>query len=210
MIYFLTDQKEKKIGEEIRHLPGKKDFYEVLEVKPVCGQNGIPAQPGWNLIRFETENVLPVPNPAAVVLKGAARHLQYTDSALRAELQQKSAPEYPASPETLAVLIPIRKSAAWWSLAQDERQKYFEKKAGERNHTGVGLDYAGRIFRRLYHSRYLENEGSYDFLTYFEFRQEDRPLFQSLLSELRNAELNPEWQFVDFELEIWMRKTGNL
>ena len=111
----------------------------------------------------------------------------------------------------MAVLIPIRKSEAWWSLSQDERQKHFEKKSEGRNHTAIGHDYAERIYRKLYHSRYLEGQPAlgYDFLTYFEFDQKDRPLFKSLLSELRNVEVNTEWKFVDFEMEIWMSKKEN-
>jgi hypothetical protein len=72
----------------------------------------------------------------------------------------------------------------------------------------IGLAYAGRVFRKLYHSRYLKARLSYDFLTYFEFQERDTEAFKALLTELRDPTGNPEWAYVDFEFEIWMTKRG--
>ncbi len=198
-VYFFTDPAGALLN-------GSKNQYEILETILVSGQSSFPEFKG-TMIRLETPTPLPSGTKPQPELKGAVRHLQYTSAEVRSELQKKSSPVYPPSASTLAVLIPIRKSEKWWSFSQDERQKHFERN-GARNHTAIGQDYAARIYRKLYHSRYLETETplGYDFLTYFEFDRKDRPLFESLLAELRNVKINPEWQFVDFEMEIWMAK----
>jgi hypothetical protein len=70
-------------------------------------------------------------------------------------------------------------------------------------HTAIGLKYGDRIFRKLYHSRCLNVGLSYDFLTYFEFKDVYEKDFRTLLAELRDTK---EWTFVNFELEIRMEK----
>jgi hypothetical protein len=61
----------------------------------------------------------------------------------------------------------------------------------------------------LLHARYLEScAGRYDFLTYFEFPEDESATFLELLKKLRDERLNPEWRFVDVEQEIWLRKGG--
>jgi hypothetical protein len=97
-----------------------------------------------------------------------------------------------------AVLIPIRKSAAWWALPQDERRAIFEARS---HHTEVGLRYLPAIARRLYHSRDLG--GPFDFLTFFEFGEADASAFDDLLGKLRETE---EWSYVDREVEIRLRR----
>ncbi len=105
-------------------------------------------------------------------------------------------------------MIPIRKSEEWWKLSQDQRQAYFQKTDTYEGHTAVGLRYVDQIFRKLYHSRYLNAVLSYDFLTYFEFKDVYKRNFRTLLSELRDTKENPEWAFVDRAFEIWMTKIG--
>jgi hypothetical protein len=122
------------------------------------------------------------------------------------ELKAISRPELAASVETTAVLIPIGKSVAWWAMSQDERQILFQKTARHEGHFGIGQRYADRIFRRLYHTRYIDPAAPHDFLTYFEFNEADAPDFRKMISELRDVKRNPEWLYVDFEYEIWMTK----
>src|SRR5215469_14606050 len=47
---------------------------------------------------------------------------------------------------TKAALIPIKKSPAWWELAQDERRAIFEERS---QHMSIGVKYVARIARRL-------------------------------------------------------------
>ena len=123
-------------------------------------------------------------------------------------MDKHSVSELLPSDHTTAVLIPIGKSEEWWKLAQDQRQSYFEKTGKHQGHTAIGLKYVDRVFRKLYHSRYLNSSVGYDFLTYFEFKDSYEEDFRALLAELRDTKKNPEWVFVDREYEIWMTKIG--
>lgn len=100
---------------------------------------------------------------------------------------------------TRAALIPIRKSAAWWDLAQDERRAIFEETS---HHTRIGMDYLPAIARRLYHSRDLGEP--FDFLTWFEFAPADAPAFDALLARLRATR---EWDFVEREVDIRLERS---
>ena len=184
---------------------GREDHYEVRSVVPVCGQNPVRIDSGSHLVRIETGSPLSSEPSMKAEWRGMVRHLQYTTQELRQELQERSAKEC-LSERTMAVLIPIRKSAEWWALAQDERQRHFCKPAARENHSTIGHRYADRIYRRLYHCRYLEPLPEYDFLTYFEFPEDDTEIFKELLKNLRDLNMNPEWKFVDREVEIWMSK----
>jgi Chlorite dismutase len=95
-------------------------------------------------------------------------------------------------------LIPMRKSDAWWDLAQDERRALFETRS---RHIEIGAAYLPAIARRLYHCRDLG--GPFDFLTWFEFHERDAPAFDELLGRLRDTE---EWRYVDREVEIRVRR----
>jgi hypothetical protein len=172
----------------------------VEAVVPVRGASVAGIEPGQAWSRLEQPGALAVP---AAPFIGTTQHLVYTDAASRAELSAISR----ASTGPIAVLIPICKSASWWALAQDERQAHFTpgRRAG---HTALGRPFAARIYRRLYHARHLPGS-SWDFLTYFEFPASERGAFQELLSILRDPESNPEWSFVDRELEIWMRERND-
>src|SRR6266852_1061628 len=62
-------------------------------------------------------------------LRGIVSNTRYTTAA---ELKRLNAVSPPLGrPEAAcAALIPIRKSAAWWSIAQDERRVLFEEISG--------------------------------------------------------------------------------
>jgi chlorite dismutase len=91
-------------------------------------------------------------------------------------------------------LIPIRKTDAWWALAQDERRAIFEDRS---RHIGVGLEYLPAVARRLHHCRDLGEP--FDFLTWFEYAPEDAGAFEELVRRLRQTE---EWRYVDREIDI--------
>lgn len=125
-------------------------------------------------------------------LTGLASNLRYTDAAERADLLAVQAPL--ARPEArISVLIPIRKSAAWWAMAQDERLAIYRRGA----HFRIGRDYLPAIARRLLHSRDLGEP--FDFLTWFDFAPEHESDFDHMLERLRASE---EWRFVDREIEF--------
>ena len=95
---------------------------------------------------------------------------------------------------TCAALIPIRKSDAWWDLAQDERRTIFESAS---HHISASLRYLPAIARRLYHSRDLGEP--FDFLTWFEFAPEHAAAFDELVATLRAT---AEWTYVEREVDI--------
>jgi chlorite dismutase len=97
---------------------------------------------------------------------------------------------------SLAVLIPIRKSAAWWAMTQDERRAVIEVQS---RHIQIGMKYLPSIARRLHHCRDLSESEPFDFLTWFEFAPDHAAAFDELLAELRAT---PEWAFVEREVEI--------
>ncbi len=95
---------------------------------------------------------------------------------------------------TWAALIPIRKSGAWWSLAQDERRAILEERS---RHIELGMKYLPAVARKLHHCRDLGEP--FDFLTWFEFASEDSGSFDDLLGLLRASE---EWNYVEREVDI--------
>ncbi len=100
-----------------------------------------------------------------------------------------------------AALIPIRKNAAWWALAQDERRAIFEAQS---HHIAIGLRYLPAVARRLHHCRDLGSDEPFDFLTWFEYAPEHEPVFDELLAALRAS---PEWRYIDREVDIRLVRT---
>ncbi|MDB5503739.1 MAG: chlorite dismutase, partial [Tardiphaga sp.] len=99
---------------------------------------------------------------------------------------------------TMAALIPIRKSAAWWDLTQEERRHIFEDKS---RHIADSLKYLPAIARQLYHSRDLGEP--FDFLTWFEFAPEHAQAFEELVATLRSTE---EWSYVEREVDVRLER----
>ncbi len=95
---------------------------------------------------------------------------------------------------TRAAMIPIRKTAAWWALAQDERRSIFEEQS---RHIGIGMDYLPAVARRLHHCRDLAEP--FDFITWFEYEPAQEAAFDDLLARLRET---PEWRFIDREVDV--------
>lgn len=167
-------------------------------------------QGAWRVVRMETLRGAPLPiaerlmiaegeageagqPEAAWALRGVASHLRYTLKAEADALGAKRA--LLGRPEArLAALIPIRKSGAWWALAQDERREIYEERS---RHTSIGMEYLPEIARRLHHGRDLGEP--FDFLTWFEYAPEHEAKFDELLARLRERE---EWTYVDREIDI--------
>ncbi len=134
---------------------------------------------------------------AAWVLRGVVSYERYVN---RTEQEQLTARQPPLGrPEaTRAALIPIRKSAPWWELPQDERRIIFEERS---HHIATGLKYLPAVARRLYQCRDLDEP--FDFLTWFEFAPAYEGAFDELVGILRRTE---EWTFVEREIDIRLRR----
>jgi chlorite dismutase len=126
-------------------------------------------------------------------LRGTTSNTRYTnrDEVTRLGRRQEGLSRPQAS---RAALIPIRKSEAWWSLAQDERRAIFEEQS---RHIAIGMEYLPPIARRLHHCRELGEP--FDFLTWFEYAPEHADAFEDLVQRLRETR---EWEFVDREIDI--------
>ena len=130
-------------------------------------------------------------------LKGIVSNLRYTEKEDKEKLAAIQE-DLGRSQATLAAFIPIRKSEAWWNLAQDERRTIMESKS---QHTHTGMKYLPAIARKLFHSRDIGQP--FDFLTWFEYAPADAEAFEELLVELRKTE---EWTYVDREIDIRLEK----
>jgi chlorite dismutase len=132
-------------------------------------------------------------------LQGVTSSVRYTTQTEQAFLQQHQPPLH--RPEaTRAALIPIRKSAAWWDLAQDERRAIFEEQS---HHIALGTTAFPAVARRLFHARDLGEP--FDFLTWFEYAPEHVTLFEELVGALRATR---EWQYVEREIDIRLHFLG--
>lgn len=212
-VSFLAAANEAVLGPQSTNQSDRLSRYIVREVIPVIGEAPANIVPGWSVTRVETPVPISLEESASsddsiVRFYGVTQNLHYTSDAQRQELSKRARPEVEPSKDTTAVLIPIRKSDEWWKLAQDQRQAYFQKSGNREGHTAIGAKYVDRVFRKLYHSRYLNAALDYDFLTYFEFKDVHKNDFKALLAELRNTTGNPEWNYVNHEFEIWMTKIG--
>jgi hypothetical protein len=130
---------------------------------------------------------------AGWVLRGQISNLRYVTRAELTTLRARQAP-LGRHAATRAALIPIKKSPAWWDLAQDERRAVFEEQS---QHTAIGLEYLPAIARQLYHCRDLGEP--FDFLTWFEYAPEHADAFEALVARLRSTK---EWSYVEWEVDI--------
>lgn len=126
-------------------------------------------------------------------LRGVTSHVRYLERHEKTPLDAVT-PPLARTEATYAVLIPIRKSPAWWAMTQDERREVFEAKS---HHIAGSMKYLPRIARRLYHSRDLGEP--FDFITWFELAPEHASAFDELVGMLRATE---EWTFVEREVEL--------
>ena len=131
----------------------------------------------------------------AWVLRGITSNERYVTRDEKSQLVAKQ--QYLARPEaTCAALIPLRKSAAWWALTQDERRCVFEDQS---THIQTGMKYLPAVARRLHHCRDLGPDEPFDFVTWFEFAPAAAVAFDALLVELRAS---PERRYVEREIDI--------
>ena len=153
---------------------------------------GPPLPPVLRLAVLDGEET-PLPQDHAWVLRGVTSYERYVQKAEQTALIARQ-PGLGRPSATRAALIPIKKSAAWWQLAQDERRLIFEERS---HHIATGLNYLPAIARRLYHGHDLLEP--FDFLTWFEYASADAEAFEELVGILRNTE---EWAFVEREIDI--------
>lgn len=173
---------------------GKVGPWRIDHIAPVAGP-GLEAAP-----RLLVQPGFPSGVDGAVwMLRGVTSHERYLHRTEREQLVPNSPPLGRAE-ATQAALIPIRKTPAWWALAQDERRAIFEEQS---DHIKIGLRYLPAVARRLHHSRDLGEP--FDFLTWFEYAPKDAGVFEELVAALRAS---PEWRYVEREVDIRLTRDG--
>jgi hypothetical protein len=147
-----------------------------------------------------------------VALDGAARNPRYSSAEL-AHYSTKDAPVRRSGRASRnAIVMPLRKTAEWWQKASLERHSYFYPHADQDNghpvkgHAIAAQQGIRQLYRRLYHNPDgYERENEFDFITYFECDDEALPVFDEVLTALRDVRQNPEWRFVQ-EGPVWRGK----
>lgn len=177
-------------------LGGATGDWRVTELNSIVGET-LPTVSHVDILPHE-------PDPSALAraswhLRGITSNERYVTRPEKEELTRKQ-PGLGRCEATRAALIPIRKSAAWWALPQDERRRVFEEQS---NHVRTGLQFLPAIARRLHHCRDLSGSEPFDFLTWFEFAPSDAAAFDDLLAQLRRS---PEWAFVTREVDIRLER----
>lgn len=172
---------------------GKQGRWRVVDVRGIFG---------LSLELVERVNVVngavaELPLDSSWVLQSFTSNIRY---AIRDEVNALQAvqPVLNRSEAFCAVLIPIKKSAQWWEMPQDERRAIFEE---ESHHTAVGLEYLPGVARRLLHCRDIGEP--FDFLTWFEFAPEHTKAFDELLLRMRASK---EWEYVEREVEVRLER----
>ncbi|MET0706167.1 MAG: chlorite dismutase family protein [Tardiphaga sp.] len=175
---------------------GNDGAWRVVSLAPVIGE-ALPDVPSLSVTHGAAISLPLLPSQTAWQLAGIASHVRYVErnekTALAAVQAGLGRPE-----ATLAALIPIKKSAAWWDLTQEERRRIFEDQS---HHIAASLKYLPAIARQLYHSRDLGEP--FDFLTWFEFAPKHAAAFEELVATLRGTE---EWRYVEREVDVRLER----
>lgn len=178
-----------------RFIAGAAGAWQIERIAPVVGESLAPAA------RLAVLDVQAADAGAAWRLQGVTSNTRYTT---RQEAERLAAVQQGLGrPQaTRAALIPIRKNAAWWALAQDERRAIIEEQS---RHIAIGHDYLPAVSRRLYHARELGQP--FDFLTWFEYAPAHADAFEELVARLRQS---AEWRFVEREVDIRLTRSHDI
>ena len=172
---------------------GNTGNWRVTRMTTICGEP-LPFAQFLNIAPAGVSGV-----GAIWVLRGITSNERYVTQEEKSELVAKQQGLGRPTSRS-AALIPIRKSAAWWTLTQNERRDIFEEQSA---HIKIGLGFLPAIARRLHHCRDLGPDEPFDFLTWFEYAPEDAAAFDDLTAQLRAS---PEWQFVTGEVDIRLER----
>src|SRR3979411_2566772 len=106
---------------------GQSGAWRVKRLAAVKGESLAPT-PSLSVTHSDSIALPILPSQSGWRLVGPSIHVRYGE---RPETEQLSAVQAGLGrPEAkLAALIPIKKSAAWWELTQEERRKIFEDKS---------------------------------------------------------------------------------
>jgi hypothetical protein len=136
------------------------------------------------------------------VLGGVVRPMSYTGNAMHNFAYAHRVLQQPGTAMPNAFLVPMSKTAEWWTKDWMERHTYFLPRYDEGRMVNEGHALASEagiacLMRRTYkHPTEPAPPGTYDFVTYFECADADVPTFHAVCAALRDVKRNPEWTFV--------------
>ena len=149
-------------------------------------------------------------------LSGVQRPRSYTSHAMTQYAYTRAQQPGPGSAHPLGVVTPMNKSAQWWGLDWMHRESFFLPRydANEnmilKGHALAADAGISCITRRLVHAPDgYGQDGSYDFVGYFEFADADAATFSAVMAALRDTEQNPEWGYISEGPEWWGRRVGD-
>ncbi|MGH9218277.1 MAG: hypothetical protein ACRD1W_03185 [Vicinamibacterales bacterium] len=144
-----------------------------------------------------------------VTLEGATRNPRYSSAEMVHYANRGAPPRRSGRLARNAIIIPVRKSADWWQKSALERHSYFYPHVDHasaspvKGHAQAAEKGIPSLFRRIYHNPDgYQRPNEFDFLTYFECDDESLPVFEQVMTSLRDFHQNPEWRYVE-EGPIW-------
>jgi len=142
-------------------------------------------------------------------LEGAFRNPRYSSAEMVHYSNKGAPPRRSGRLAKNAIVVPIRKTPEWWQKSTLERHSYFYPHVDHasaspvRGHALAAEKGIPCLFRRVFHNPDgYERPGEFDFVTYFECDDESLPVFDQVLTSLRDVDQNPEWRYVE-EGPIW-------
>lgn len=136
-------------------------------------------------------------------IDGALQAPRYTSAALHEYAYKPAAGRQSGTATANVIIIPMSKTADWWSMGTLERHAYFYPHIDRRSggpvsgHAKAAEHGIGTIYRRLYRNPDgYQRANEYDFATYFECADAQIPTFDLIRQALRDERRNPEWRFV--------------
>ena len=146
-------------------------------------------------------------------LAGVQRPRSYTSQAMTPIRLRRRLATGPGKQFPLGVVTPLNKTEEWWSMDWMRRESFFLPRYDSkgavmaRGHALAAEPGIPHIVRRLVHAAgSYGRKDVYDFIGYFEFAEEQAPVFRAVMAALRNVEQNPEWAYVREGPEWWGRE----
>jgi hypothetical protein len=138
-----------------------------------------------------------------VSLDGAFRNPRYSSPELVQYSTKCAPPRRSGRLSKNVIVVPIRKTPEWWQKSALERHSYFYPHADHASTTVVkghalsAEEGIATLFRRVYHNPDgYERPSEFDFVSYFECDDESLPVFDQVMTSLRDVHQNPEWRYV--------------
>ena len=206
--------------------------FQILRAEPAMSLERDLPHPGISeadgLVRLEAETEAPLlkyeedlrallePRGGSVsTLSGVQKPRSYTSHAMTQYAYAHAQQPGPGDAHPLGVVTPMNKNAQWWGMDWMHRESFFLPRYDSnenmviKGHALAADAGIACITRRLVHSHEgYGQEGSYDFVGYFEFAEADASTFSAVMAALRDTEQNPEWSYISEGPEWWGRRVG--